>query len=212
MRRGAVDPELARELPGLGIAWAEAPAPQGTRSPPWLRARLRALSDRWDGARAVTMRREPVPAAYRAFHRHVGLDPDVDRPPVEEAVVDRLLRGGFETRGRIGDALLVGALDTGVPLWALDAGRLSGPLRLRAARAGERLGEGDLAADLPAGRLVVADGRGPVAVLLGERARSHAPGPETERLCVFAVRVSGVPSIHVEEALWTAVEALSDEA
>jgi DNA/RNA-binding domain of Phe-tRNA-synthetase-like protein len=155
------------------------------------------------------MRREPVPAAYRAFSRHVGLDPDVDRPPVEAIVVERLMHGGFRTRGRVEDALLVGALETGVPLWALDADRLSGPLGVRPARDGERLGEGELAPDLAPGRLVVADARAPVAVLLGAVGAPFAPGPRTRRLAVFAVRVAGVPAIHVEEALWACVDALA---
>ncbi|MEA2382958.1 MAG: hypothetical protein QOH72_2929 [Solirubrobacteraceae bacterium] len=209
VRAGWVEDTVARELPGLGIAWLEVPAPAGERSPADLRARLRGLTDRYSGPRALTMRREAVPAAYRAFSRHVGLDPDVDRPPVEAAVVERLLHGGFRSRGRVEDALLVGALETGVPLWALDADRLSGPLGVRGARSGERLGEGDLAPDVSAGRLVVADARRPVAVLLGAVADGDGPSPRCRRLCVFAVRVAGVPAIHVEEALWAFVEALA---
>jgi DNA/RNA-binding domain of Phe-tRNA-synthetase-like protein len=206
---GWVEDDVARELPGLGLAWVEAPAPAGGRSPADLRARLRALADRYSGPRAVTMRREPVPAAYRAFSRHVGLDPDIDRPPVEAVVVERLMHGGFRSRGRVEDALLVGALETGVPLCALDADRVSGPLGIRAARPGERLGEGELAPDLPAGRLVVADARRPLAVLLGAVADGDGPAARTRRLCVVAVRVAGVPAIHVEEALWASVEALA---
>ena len=205
---GWVDEAVARELPGLGLAWVDRPAPDRGRTPDGVRARLRVLADRWSGARAVTMRREPVPAAYRAFSRHVGLDPDVDRTPLEAVVVERLMHGGLRPRGRVEDALLVGALETGVPLWALDAGRVSGPLGVRAARTGERLGEGELAPALAAGRLVVADGRGPVAVLLGAVADGHGPGPRTRRLRVFAVPVAGVPQIHVEEALWACTEAL----
>ena len=205
---GWVDEAVARELPGLGLAWVDTPAPDGGRTPEGVRARLRVLADRWSGARAVTMRREPVPAAYRAFSRHVGLDPDVDRTPVEAVVVERLMHGGLRPRGRVEDALLVGALETGVPLWALDADRVHGPLGIRPAAAGERLGEGDLASDVAAGRLVVADARGPVAVLLGGVADRRGPGPRTRRLRVFAVHVAGVPQIHVEEALWACTEAL----
>ena len=205
---GWVDEAVARELPGLGLAWVDRPAPDRGRTPDGVRARLRVLADRWSGARAVTMRREPVPAAYRAFSRHVGLDPDVDRTPLEGVVVERLLHGGLRPRGRVEDALLVGALETGVPLWALDADRLDGPLGIRPAAAGERLGEGELAPALAAGRLVVADGRGPVAVLLGAVADGHGPGPRTRRLRVFAVPVAGVPQIHVEEALWACTQAL----
>jgi DNA/RNA-binding domain of Phe-tRNA-synthetase-like protein len=210
IRSGWVDEAVARELPGLGIAWIETDAPASARTPDGVRERLRALADRWSGTRAVTVRREPVPAAYRAFSRQVGLDPDVDRTPVEALAVERLLHGGLRPRGRVGDALLAGALETGVPLWALDAERLGGALGIRPAVSGERLGEGDLAPDLAAGRLVVADARAPVAVLLGAVAAGHAPEAGTRRIAVFAVPVAGVPSIHVEEALWVCAEALED--
>ncbi|MFL5890121.1 MAG: hypothetical protein ACJ76M_13680, partial [Solirubrobacteraceae bacterium] len=106
------------------------------------------------------------------------------------------------------DALLVGALETGVPLWALDASHVDGPLGVRAARDGERLGEGELAPDLPPGRLVVADARRPLAILLGAVAEGDGPAPGARRLRVFAVRVAGVPAVHVEEALWASLEAL----
>ena len=205
---GWIEDAVARELPGLGLTWTDTDRPAESRSPAWLRDRLRGLADRYSGARAVTMRREPVPAAYRAFFRHVGLDPDVDRPPVEAVVVERLMHGGLRSRGRVEDALLVGALETGVPLWALDVSRIDGPLGIRPARAGERLGEGELAPDLPAGRLVVADARRPLAVLLGAVAEGDGPRPEARRLRVFAVRVAGVPRVHVEEALWASLEAL----
>jgi DNA/RNA-binding domain of Phe-tRNA-synthetase-like protein len=208
VEEGWVERGLEAELPGLGVAWLDAPAPAGRRSPPALRDRLGAHADRYTGSRALTMRGEPVPLAYRTFFRLVGLDPDVQRPPVEEAVVERLRDGGFATRGHLGDALLLGALETGVALWALDAERLSGPLGLRAARAGERLGKGDLAPDLPGGRLVVADADAPVAVLFGVVANTAAPARATRRLRLFAVRVPGVTDLHVEEPLWTCAEAL----
>ena len=57
------------------------------------------LSGRFRGARAVAIRREPVPAAYRVFFRHIGLDPDVVHTPIEAAVLERMLRGGFLSGG-----------------------------------------------------------------------------------------------------------------
>ena len=33
--------------------------------------------------------------------------------------------------------------------------------------------------------------------------------PQTRRLALFSVAVDGVPSIHIEEALWMAVEVLT---
>lgn len=172
-------------------------------SPPEVRARLRELSNRFRGGRAVGLRREPVPGAYRAFFRQIGLDPDVVRTPIEAAVMERMLRGGFPTAGLLADALLIALLDTGVPVWALDARSLDGQLGIRACSEGEPLGRSPVAPTLPAGRLVVADSSAPLAVLFGELAPGHEPGAETQRVTLFAVQVDGVPTLYVEEALWT---------
>jgi DNA/RNA-binding domain of Phe-tRNA-synthetase-like protein len=206
---GWVARELGDELPGLWLAAVETPV-AGARSSRGLRERLRAMSDRFAGARAVLLRGEPVPAAYRAFFRQVGLDPDVERPPGEAAVLDRLLRGGFVSAGRLADALLIAVIETGVPVFALDAERLDGPLGLRTAVGGERVGLGELAHEAPAGRIVVADAARAVAVLFAAPAPSHAAGSRTRQARLFAVGVPGVPAIHVEEALWTAADALAE--
>jgi DNA/RNA-binding domain of Phe-tRNA-synthetase-like protein len=207
---GWVERELALEFPELRLVSLAVPGRHG-RTPPGLRERLRVLSSRFHGARAIQLRREPVPAAYRVFFRQAGLDPDSRRTPAEEAAVSRLVRGRFGGEGGIvEDAMLLGLVETGVPVWALDDGRGDGPLGLRAAREGERLGDGDLAADLEPGRLVVADARGPVAVLFGAIAPGREPGRRSERLRLCAVQVAGVPAIDVEEALWLCAEALEE--
>lgn len=208
-REGWVDRDLLSEFPELGIFTLEVAAPP-RRSPPALRDQLRALSSRFSGATAITMRRQPIPHAYRVFFRHIGLDPDTTRTPIEAAAMERLMRGGFESRSRLEDAMLLALVETGVPVWSLDSARIDGPLGIRPARGGERLGEGDLGSDLPDGRLVVADAEAPVAVLFGESAHDRAPTAETTRLRLFTVQVAGVPSIHVEEALWTCANALSE--
>ncbi len=84
-----------------------------------------------------------MPAAYRVFFRHIGMDPDIDRTPIEAAVLERMLRGGFLTGGLIADVLLIALLDTGVPVWALDAGTVDGVLGIRASREGEMLGRSE---------------------------------------------------------------------
>jgi DNA/RNA-binding domain of Phe-tRNA-synthetase-like protein len=209
LEEGWVDRELALEFPELRLVSVTAPAP-GRRTPSALRERLALLADRFHGARALTLRREPVPAAYRVFFRHVGIDPDAQRTPVEAAALDRLIQGGFVSRGPLDDALLVAVVETGVPVWAVDDARLDGPLGLRGARAGERLGEGEYAADLVHGRVVVADATGPVAVLFGDIASGRRPDRHSARLRLFAVAVPGVPALHVEEALFGCAEALSE--
>jgi DNA/RNA-binding domain of Phe-tRNA-synthetase-like protein len=177
-------------------------------SPHDIRARLRALSNRFHGARAVGIRREPVPAAYRVFFRQIGLDPDIVRTPIEAAVRERMLRGGFLPGDLLEDVLLIALLDTGIPVWALATEAVDGPLGIRSSVEGELLGRYPGAPALPAGRLVIADASSPVAILFGELAPGHRPLAKTRELTLFAVAVAGVPGLYAEEALWTCQTAL----
>ena len=204
---GWIDPQVAEEFPKLRVWQLRVDATDGP-SPPELRERLRLLSDRFHGARAIAMRREPVPHAYRVFFRHIGIDPDDERTPIEAAALARLKHGGFRSIGLLADALLLAVVETGVPVWALDAAAVAGRLGIRLAGAGERLGRAPEAPALPAGRLVVADERSPLAVLFGELAPGHGVTPETARMTLFAVQVAGVPAIHAEEALWSCASVL----
>ena len=119
IRRGLVADAVAAEHPGLWLAWTEveaAPAP----TPRELRDRLRRMADRMTGAEAIAMRRREVPHAHRVFFRHIGLDPDVVRTPVEALVLRRMSEGGLGPQGLIADALNVAVLETGVGVWAFD--------------------------------------------------------------------------------------------
>lgn len=204
---GWIDPQVAEEFPKLRLWQLRVEATDGP-SPPELRERLRLLSDRFHGARAIAMRREPVPHAYRVFFRHIGIDPDDERTPVEAAALARLKHGGFRSSGRLADGLLLAVVETGVPVWALDDAAVSGDLGIRPAGPAERLGRGELSPDVRPGRLVVADGEVPLAELFGELAPGVAPAPGTTAMRLFSVQAPGVPGIHVEEALWTCTEAL----
>jgi DNA/RNA-binding domain of Phe-tRNA-synthetase-like protein len=191
VHEGFVAPELAAEFPDLRVVWAEVPAAAGP-SPKALRERLRELSDRLRGAQAIALRGRDVPHAYRVFFRHIGLDPDVVRVPVEALVLERLMHGGYLSRGRLPDALSIACIETGVPVWALDADRLELPLGVRTA--------GDA--------IVLADAAGPVTELFAAPGEAHAPTRETRRLALVTVVVPGVPALFAEEALWIAGEAL----
>lgn len=192
VRRGLVAPELATEHPGLWLAWTEVVAAPA-RTPPELRDRLRALADRMRGAQAIALRSRDVPHAYRVFFRHVGLDPDVVRTPVEAATLRRMTEGGLRPRGLIDDALTVAVLETGVGVSAFDADRVVGAPALRF---------GD------AGRLVVADEEGALSVLFGNPAPRAAVTRHTQRLTLVAAAVPNVPDVFVEEALWIAWDIL----
>ena len=188
---GWVSPVVAGELPGLRLWSLEVDAGPGP-STPGLRRRLSVLSDRYTGAKAIQLRTDPIPHAYRVVFRHIGLDPDEDRVPIEAAVLERLRHGGFRSYDLVTDAVTIALVETWVPVWALDAARAEPPLGI----------------DQDGDRLVVADGAGEVCALFADPPAERAPGEETEAMLLFTVQVAGVPAIHVEEALDLCAEAL----
>ena len=187
----AIDPAVAAEHPGLRVWTARVPGGVG-RTPRELRERLARLADRFRGAEAVALRTRPVPHAYRVLFRHLGMDPDVTRPPLEALVLERMLHGGFAARSLPEDALALATLETGVPLWALDADR-TGPLTLAVG---------------PDGRLALCDEDGVAAVLFSPPPPERAPGRATTALLLVAVQAPGVDDLVVDEAMWTAAAAL----
>ena len=206
---GFIAPELKAEFPGLRLDWVTVRA-KPERSPRELKRRLRDMSSRYRGANVVAMRTQPIPHAYRSFFHQIGLDPDVRRIPSEQAAVQRLLQGHFASHNLIDDARLVALIETGVPVWALDAHVVDpGGLGVRVTVEGDRLGSSEHANHLPPGRLAVADSRNVHALLFDEEvAGGHDVTPRTDRAVLFAIGVDGVPAIHIEEALWICVETL----
>ena len=206
INEGWIDADVAAEFPELRLHWADLPVSKPLRrTSEGLRERLRLMSDGFRGAQAVTMRSQPIHHAQRAFFRHIGLDPDRDRPPAEAMALERLRAGAFKPSDQLSDAIVIAVMETGVPVWALDAGELDGPLGIRPAAEGEPVG----GIPLPAGRLVVADAARAVAVLYGET--GFPPSKKAERVRLFTVQVAGIPSIHVEEALWTIFDAFDTD-
>jgi DNA/RNA-binding domain of Phe-tRNA-synthetase-like protein len=203
---GFVEPRLKAEFPGLALAWMTLEV-RPRANPRWVRQRLNALSDRVGGASVVAMRTQPIPHAYRAFFRQIGLDPDATRIPSEEAAVERLLHGGFRSVDLLADALLIALVETGVPVWALNDEMVEpGGLGIRTTEQGEQFGT--VSQPLPAGRLAVVDASRVHALLFGQIAPGHAANARTPRVALFAVGVAGVPAIHIEESLWTCAEVL----
>jgi DNA/RNA-binding domain of Phe-tRNA-synthetase-like protein len=200
--------ELRDEFPQLGLVALTLPAPRLGRSSRGVRERLDHLASRFYGADALVLRRRPVPHAYRVFFRHIGLDPDETRIPVEAAAVQRLLHGGYRSEGLLDDALTIALVETGVPLWALDAAQVEGELELRLTSDGDRLGRAPEAASLPPGRIVVADGGGPLAVAFGDPAPGHGATRSTRELVLYALRIDGVPELFVDEALTMCADIL----
>ncbi|HEY8083873.1 MAG TPA: phenylalanine--tRNA ligase beta subunit-related protein [Solirubrobacterales bacterium] len=204
-QQGWVAPSVTAEFPGLGIAAIEIDS-RPRRSPEPVRGRLRGLSDRFFGAHAIRMRERPIPWAYRAFFRQVGLDPDRTRTPVEQLVLERLHDGAFKSNGLPEDALTIATVETGVALRAFDAEQLKGRIGIRESASGESLA--GQRGELPGGTLVIADEEAPVGLLFGATADGRAAGKDTRRIAIAAVRVNGVPQIAVDEALWTAASTI----
>jgi DNA/RNA-binding domain of Phe-tRNA-synthetase-like protein len=202
---GWVADELGEEFPGLSLRYLE--VERGSRrSPRELRERLRDLSSRYSGAHAINLRHQPIPWAYRVFFRHIGLDPDEQPTPVEERMLERMKRGGFESVSLLDDALTIAIVESGVALRAFDADRIAGVLGIRPSALGEGL-EGR-PGELPIGTLVIADDERPVALLFGATGANRGVRPRTKRTLLVAIGVKGVPEIAIEEALWLATGVL----
>jgi DNA/RNA-binding domain of Phe-tRNA-synthetase-like protein len=206
LAEGWVEPELAEEFPQLGLVHAPLEV-RPRRSPRAVKERLRELANRYTGGKVIHMRQDAVPWAYRVFSRQVGIDPDIDRTPVERIALERLRHGGLKSENIVDDALTLATAETGVPVFALDADKLVGQPGLRLSRPGETLAG---LRPLSTRQLVVADEARPVAVVLGEVAHDAGVTPPTERMLLCALRVKGVPAIAVEEALWIGAETLQE--
>jgi DNA/RNA-binding domain of Phe-tRNA-synthetase-like protein len=212
-RPGWVAPELAAEFPQLRLAWIEVGAAGGSltaRSPDYVRHRLAIMSDRYTGPKAVNLRQEAVPAAYRIFFRQIGIDPDAHRTPPEEVALDRMRQGGFKSNGLLPDALTIATVETSVGAMALDAAALTGDPGLRMSEPGEPLGGPD-GWRVPDSQIVVADDEHALAVLFGYVGGAAEVDRRTGRAVVVAVGVKGVPEVSVEEALWTVREVVHGE-
>lgn len=205
METAPVAPELREEFPGLAIHYLVLDRGSG-RSPREVKQRLRGLSDRFTGGDAINLRHRPIPWAYRVFYRHIGLDPDRTRTPVEELALERMKHGGFRSLSLLDDALTIAIIESGVAMRAFDADRVAGRVGLRGSAPGEGL-EGR-PGELPAGTLVIADEARPIALLFGATASGRGVRSKTHRTLLAATQVKGVPDIAVEEALWLAADVM----
>ncbi|MHB1539140.1 MAG: hypothetical protein ACYCUM_03410 [Solirubrobacteraceae bacterium] len=202
--------EVERELPELRVLSCEVLTARSCLrpSPEPIRRQLAALSDRFNGAKAIALRGQAVPAAYRALSNAIGIDPDVVATPIEQAVFGRMFNGAFLSVNLIEDALLIALVDTAVAVAALDADLLTGQLGIRPAVAGERLRSAEPEPPLAGGELVLADGVDPLALLGVPVPRCAAPRRATRRLRLYALEFAGVSQLTVREALWIAASTL----
>jgi DNA/RNA-binding domain of Phe-tRNA-synthetase-like protein len=202
---GWIDPALADEFPGLSIVSTTIETATG-RSPEALKERLRSLSDRIAGAQAIQLRQKQIPWAYRVFFRHIGLDPDTTRTPIEQLIFERMHDGRFASRNRVEDALTIAMVEVGVALRAFDADRIEGRIGLRLSAEGEAF-EGR-ASPLPEGTIVIADEKRALGIIFDRTAEGRGVKRGTRRVLLAAIGVRGVPDIALEEGLWVAGSAL----
>jgi DNA/RNA-binding domain of Phe-tRNA-synthetase-like protein len=202
---GWIEPALAEEFPGLSVV-STAVETRAGRSPEPLREQLRLLSDRIAGAQAIQLRQKPIPWAYRVFFRHIGLDPDTTRTPIEQLIFERIHDGRFKSRNRVDDALTIAMVEVGVALRAFDADRVEGRVGLRLSA--EEEGFEGRVSPLPDGTIVVADEKRPLGILFDRTAEGRGVKRATAQVLLVAIGVRGVPDIAMEEALWVAGSAL----
>ena len=199
--RGWVADDVSEELAGVGVHYLILEQGSG-RSPRQVKEQLKELAGRFSGAQAVNLRHQAIPWAYRVFFRHIGLDPDEQRTPVEEIALERMKKGGFPSVSLLDDALTIAIAESGVALRAFDADQVEGRLGIRLTEPGEPL-EGR-PGELPPGTLVIADEARPLALLFGAMGSGRGVSNKTKRTLICAIQVRGVPDIAVEEAIWLA--------
>ncbi|WP_354700574.1 hypothetical protein DSM112329_00854 [Paraconexibacter sp. AEG42_29] len=204
---GWVGSDVEKEFPGLGLLFL--PVRVGDHAAAAeAKKRLADLEGYFTGTFVTGLPTRPVTAAYRVFYRQIGLDPDRDFTPLEWIVRKRLARGRFRSRGLLADALTIGAVETEIPIGAIRAADVLGPLGITTSRPGEAIDR-----PLPESTLVVADAAKPLAVLFGdleETSRYRADKKDFE-VVLYATIVPGVAPATAAEALWLTAAILGAE-
>ena len=189
---GAVDPRIAAELPGLGLACCAFDVAGDVDAPLPARRCARGCA-RSRTARAARRRSRCARGRSRtptgSCTARLGSSPTMQRVPAEEYMLERLKRGAYPSRGRAGRR--AAGRDGGDGGGRLGARRRAGALRL--ALAGERV--------------VVADEGGTIVPCVLARRRRCAG--RRSGWSLYAICAAGVPEIAVEEALWTAWDVVA---
>ncbi len=196
--------EVAAEFPGLRADWIDC-ACVDHRCDRGVGERLALLASRLNGRQALELRQQHVPAAYRSFLRQVGIDPDQQPTPIEQAVLGRLLSGGNLPQDRLSDGLLLALLETSVPVVAFDAALTSPPIEIRGAADNELVA----GVGVEQGTLILTDSRQPLCQLFASPQPPLAAGAKSDRLLLVAIIVPDVSAIVGDEALTIAAAAIS---
>lgn len=195
--------EVESEFPGLRVDWIGCSCADH-RCDRGVGERLALLASRFNGRQALELRQQQVPAAYRSFFRQVGIDPDQQPTPIEQAVLGRLLSGGNLPQDRISDGLLLALLETSVPVLAFDAALVSPPIEIRSASRDQVVA----GITLEPGTLILADSQQPLCQLFSPPLPPLAAAEASDQLLLVAIIVPDVSKIASDEALTIAAAAI----
>lgn len=159
--------------------------------------RLTALDATLAAAEDALRARPPADtAAVRAMYKRVGLDPTKTRPS-SEALLRRVLKGGTLPRiNTMVDVVNWCSVEFQLPYGLYDASRIDGSVTMRLGRDGEEYAGIRKDAVHVAGRITVADDKGPFGNPTSDSARTMVTPRTTDALVVvyapFEVGVSNL--------------------
>ena len=158
-------------------------------------ARPAGLDDAIARVAATAVTAPPVDtAAVRAMYRRIGLDPTKTRPS-NEALLRRLRRGdAFPRVNGLVDAVNLCSLECQLPYGVYDRAALEGPITLRLGRDGEAYDGIRKDTVHVAGRLTVADARGPFGNPTSDSARAMVTEATHDALVVVYAPAETAPA------------------
>jgi DNA/RNA-binding domain of Phe-tRNA-synthetase-like protein len=150
-----------------------------------------------------------VTAAVRTMYKRVGIDPTKTRPS-SEALLRRVRRGDELPRiNSLVDVVNWCSLESQLPFGLYDADRIHGSVELRLGRPGEEYAGIRKDTVHVAGRLTLADDRGPFGNPTSDSARTMVTEATTRVLVVIFAPVSIPPAV-VDRVAATTAERIAE--
>lgn len=150
-----------------------------------------------------------ITAAVRTMYKRVGIDPTKTRPS-SEALLRRVRRGDELPRvNSLVDVVNWCSLESRLPFGLYDADRIHGSVELRLGRPGEEYAGIRKDTVHVAGRLTLADDRGPFGNPTSDSARTMVTEATTRVLVVSFAPVS-IPPAEVDRVAATTAERIAE--
>jgi DNA/RNA-binding domain of Phe-tRNA-synthetase-like protein len=150
-----------------------------------------------------------ITAAVRTMYKRVGIDPTKTRPS-SEALLRRVRRGDELPRvNSLVDVVNWCSLESRLPFGLYDADRIHGSVELRLGRPGEEYAGIRKDTVHVAGRLTLADDRGPFGNPTSDSARTMVTEATTRVLVVIFAPVS-IPPAEVDRVAATTAERIAE--